>query len=200
MHPAREEDSFAFDVGSATEKEIPQVRCQVVAIRERIEREIDFAARGESPLKVPEKKIPFRRSPARVRRSITVKTNRKCSDPVELLLKVRERFEGLNSENRSRHAKNFEQFLEKGRFVNVETKNGMTEPFQDEQEKSTAAAEIKDAPGWRAVQFQILDSLTINAQPLIDIGIFLAGVPFLNFSEPILIEAVENRTKGQPKN
>ena len=76
----------------------------------------------------------------------------------------------------------------------------MTEPFQDEQEKSTAAAEIEDALGRRAMQFQILHSLTINAQPLIDIGIFCAGVTFLDFGEPVLINAGEDRTKGQPKN
>ena len=76
----------------------------------------------------------------------------------------------------------------------------MTNSFQNEQEKSAAAAEIENAPRRRAMQFQILDSLAVNAQPLIDIGIFLAGVTFLNFSEPILIEAVENRAKGQSKN
>ena len=50
------------------------------------------------------------------------------------------------------------------------------------------------------MQFQILDSLAIDPQPLIDIGIFLAGVTFFDFGEPNLIEAGENRTKGQSKN
>jgi hypothetical protein len=50
------------------------------------------------------------------------------------------------------------------------------------------------------MQFQILDSLAINAQPLIRIGIFLTRVTFLDFREPILIKAGENRSKGQSKN
>ena len=131
---------------------------------------------------------------------MSIKPDRKRGDPIELLLKVRERFEWLNSESRSRHGKDFEQFPEERRFVDVKSQNGMTEPFQDEQKKSAAAAEIEHAPGRSAMQFQILDSLAIDAQPLIDIGIFLASVTFLDFGEPILIKARENRTKGQSKN
>ena len=115
-------------------------------------------------------------------------------------MKIRERFERLNPEDGARHAKDFEQFLEKGGLIDVESKNGMTEPFQDEQKKAAAAPKIEHAQGSRAMQFQILDSLTINAQPLIDIGIFLAGVTFLDFGEPVLIKASENGLQGQSKN
>jgi hypothetical protein len=50
------------------------------------------------------------------------------------------------------------------------------------------------------MQFQILDSLAINAQPLFDIGVFGAGVTVLNFDKPILINPGENRTERQSKN
>jgi hypothetical protein len=39
------------------------------------------------------------------------------------------------------------------------------------------------------MESQILDTLAIDPQPVIDIGIFLAGVTFLNFEEPVLIDA-----------
>src|SRR5438874_11470997 len=104
------------------------------------EREIDFAARRESPLKIAKKKIPFAWSPARVARPISIKTDRKRGDPIELLVKIRERLERLNSENRSWHAENYEQFLEERRFVKVEAKNGMTESFQNEQKKAATTA------------------------------------------------------------
>src|SRR4029077_14160919 len=165
-----------------------------------IEREIDLAARRESPLKIAKKKIPFTRSPARIRRPVSIKSDRKRGDPIALLVKIRERLERLNSEHRPWHAEDFEQFLEERRFVNVEAKNGMTEPFQDEQKKAAAAPKIEHAQGSRAMKFQVLDSLTINAQPLIDIGIFLSAVPFLDFGEPVLIKAGENRPQGQSKN
>ena len=140
MHAVSEEDAFALDVGAALGKEIPQLRYKIIAIRQWIEREIDFAARRESPLKIAKKKIPFAWSPARVRRPISIKTDRKRGDPIELLVKIRERLERLNSENRSWHAENFEQFPEERRFVKVEAKNGMTESFQDEQKKAATTA------------------------------------------------------------
>jgi hypothetical protein len=34
---------------------------------------------------------------------------------------------------------------------------------------------------------------------LIDIGILLASVTLLDFGEPVMIDAGQNRSKGQPK-
>jgi len=76
----------------------------------------------------------------------------------------------------------------------------MIEPFQNEQKKAAAAAEIEDPQRRAAMKFQILDPLAIDPQPLIDVGIFSAGVMFLDFDEPVLIDADEDRPKRQPKN
>ena len=50
------------------------------------------------------------------------------------------------------------------------------------------------------MQLQVLDSLTIHAQPMIDVSILFTGVTFLNLSEPVLIDAGENWPKWQAKN
>jgi hypothetical protein len=49
------------------------------------------------------------------------------------------------------------------------------------------------------MEFQILDAFAIHPQPLIDIGILLAGVLFLNFLDAILIETGQDWTERQPK-
>ena len=50
------------------------------------------------------------------------------------------------------------------------------------------------------MQLQVLDSLTIHAQPMIDVAILFTGVTFLNFAESVLIDAGENWPKWQAKN
>jgi hypothetical protein len=71
----------------------------------------------------------------------------------------------------------------------------MTETFQDEQKESTAATKIEHALRLAAMKFQILDSLPINAQPMVDIGVLGAGVPLLNLAQTILINAGKHRPK-----
>src|SRR5439155_18304918 len=108
LHAVGKENPFALDVGTATVKKLPQLGSKIIAVWQWIECQIYFAARRETPLQIAEKKLPFARSPARVRPAISVKANRKCGDPVELLVKIRERLERLDPENGARHPKDFE--------------------------------------------------------------------------------------------
>lgn len=49
------------------------------------------------------------------------------------------------------------------------------------------------------MQFQILNSLAIYTQPMIDVGVFLPGVTILNFLKSGLIELNKNGTERQSK-
>jgi hypothetical protein len=79
----------------------------------------------------------------------------------------------------------------------------MTKPFQNEQKKAAAAAEIKDTLWRAAMKFQILDALAIDPQPVIDIRIFCiarTGITFFNLTKTTLINTRENGPKRKAKN
>jgi len=64
---------------------------------------------------------------------------------------------------------------------------------------TATAAKIKYALRRASMQFQVLDPLAINAQPVVDVGIFLSGITLLNLAETALIDSCENRRKRQSK-
>ena len=80
-------------------------------------------------MEIAEEKFPFARPPSRIGGAIAIKADRKRGNPVELLLKIRQPLKRFDPENRPWHAKNFEQFPEEWRFVDVEAENGVIEPF-----------------------------------------------------------------------
>src|SRR5437588_10677785 len=140
-----EEHSLAFNVCAATGEKIPQLGGQILAGRQRIQRQVNFAARCESRLQIAKQEIPFTRSPTGIGGAIAIKADRKCSNPIELLLKIRQRLKRFDPENRPWHSEDFEQFPEKRRFVDVQAENGMIEVLQYEQEKSATTTEIEHA-------------------------------------------------------
>ena len=70
--PLLEEDSLAFDARTPTQEKIVQLRCVVITGVQRIEPKKNFAAWRQVSLQIAQKKIPFRRSPASLRRMIKI--------------------------------------------------------------------------------------------------------------------------------
>jgi hypothetical protein len=76
----------------------------------------------------------------------------------------------------------------------------MIESFKDEQEESAAASKIENVLRRDKMQFQILDALTIDPKPMIDIGVLVAAVAFCDLPQLILIDSGENWAERQPEN
>ena len=171
----------------------------------RVEREKDFAARRQVPLQIAQEEIPFLRSPASFRWPIKIKFDRECSDPIKLLTELGQLLECCDPRNDPGDAEKFEQIAEKRELVDVEPHHGTTEAFQDEQKKSSAAAEIQHAHWRGAMEFQILHAFAIHPQPAIDVRVFSiflgrTGVAFLDFAQALLVDGCSQPPKWQGKN
>ena len=198
LQSSSEENSLPFDIGSAADKEIAQLTGPILAVRKWIERQINFAVVREARLQIAKKKIPFTRPPALTAVAVSIKADRESGDPVELLVESWQGFERFDSENCARHREGFNQFAKERRLIDVETEHGMIESFEDEQKETAAAAEIEHAPRRSSMQFQILNALAIDAQPVIDVSVLRiarTGVTRLNFGESILIDARQDRAE-----
>ena len=160
-HSVLEENSFALDVCAAAYEKIAQFRRIVFAAVERIKPKENLAVRGEVLLQIAQKKIPIRCPPAFLRRMIKVEVGRKCGDPVEFLAKIGQWFESADSPNYARNTEKLEQFGEKSDMLDVQTQDGMTEVFGDEQKKSSAATKIENAFRFGTMELQILHAFPI---------------------------------------
>ena len=88
-----EKNSLALDVCAAANEKIAQFRRVVIAAIERIQPKENLSARGEVLPQIAQEKIPFRCSPAFLRRVIKIEIGRKRGDPIEFLTKVGQWFE-----------------------------------------------------------------------------------------------------------
>ena len=140
-----EKDSLAFDIRTAAEEKIADLGRVIAAVVERVESEKDLAARREVMQQIAQEKIPFRHSPAFLRRMVKIEIGRERRDPIKLLTEIGQRFERIDPINDSWNAEQFQQFAKQRNALDVEAQNGMAEIFQDEQEESAAAAEVQYA-------------------------------------------------------
>ena len=182
-----------------------QLRCVVITGVQRIEPKKNFAAWRQVSLQIAQKKIPFSRSPALLRWMVKIKIDRERRNPIELLTQIGQRLERFDPPDDPRNTEKIEQLGEKRYVAHVEAKDGMTKPFQDEQEKSTSAAEIEHALRRRAMQLQILHAFAIQAQPGIHVRVFgvpggQAGVALLYFAQTLAIDACPQPPKRHAKN
>ena len=151
---ALEKNSFALDICAPAQKEIAQFGRIVIATECWIEAEKNVAPRCKVPLlQIAQEKIPFRWAPELFRRIVQIKIDRERGDPIEFLAKIRQRFECFDPPHDARHVENIEQLSVKRHLVYVETQDGVTKLFQDEQKESAAAAKIEHALGRGAMKF-----------------------------------------------
>src|SRR5262249_37573109 len=97
--PVLKQNSLAFDVRTAAEEKCPEVGRVIAAVVEWVESEKDFAAGREMSLQIVQQKIPFRRSPAFLRRMVKIEIDRERRDPIERLTKIRQRLECIDPPN-----------------------------------------------------------------------------------------------------
>src|SRR5437016_13289708 len=127
--PILERDSLAFDFRAPIQKKIAQFRRVVITPVQRIESEKDFAAWRQVSLQIAQKKIPFRRPPSPLRRTVKIKIDRERGDPIELLTQIGQRLERFDPPNDARNTKKLKQLGKKRYPPHVEAKDRMTKPF-----------------------------------------------------------------------
>ena len=81
-----------------------------------------------------------------------IKIDRERGDPVELFTEIGQRLERFDSPNNAPNIEKIKKLGEQRKLVHVQAKNGMTKPFQDEQEEPASAAEIEHAFWRRAME------------------------------------------------
>ena len=203
--PGLKKDPLAFDVRTAADEKLADFGRVIVAVVERVESKKNLAAGREVSLQVVQEKIPFRRSPAFLRRMVKIEIDRECRDPIERLTEIRQRLVCIDSANDSLNSEQLQQFAEQRNALDIEAQHGMTQILQDEQKESAAATQVEDAFGRRAMKIQILHPFTIQSQPRLDVRVFGVArrgirIPLLDFTSAFLIDLRQHRLKWDAKN
>ena len=143
---SRQENAFAFKFCPAAEKKLAQL-VAVIASRFalRVQREEDFAVRLQVIPEIIEKKLPFGQPPRDF--FCAIESSGEGCDPIEFSAEIRQGFEWFYLPGFALDLKKIEQLGEKGKPLQIETHTAMSKLLANEQEKTAAAAQIKNVLG-----------------------------------------------------
>ena len=143
---AGEQNALAFKFCSAAEKKVAQL-VAVIASRFalRVQREEDFAVRLQVIQEIIEKKLPFGQPPRDF--FCAIESSGEGCDPIEFSAEIRQGFEWFYLPDFALDLKKVEQLGEKWKPLQIETHTAMSKLLANEQEKTAAAAQIKNVLG-----------------------------------------------------